>query len=283
VSRLPAADAAPAATARSRFVHDGFAASAPWYDPLTRVFSFGLDGRWRRACLERCAFRSGQTVLDVATGTGALVLGAGGALAPGGVAVGADFCRAMLEGGRRKVAPGSRGAVAWVQGRAEALPFATGAFDCVMLGFVLRHLDDLAGAFREMVRVLRPGGRLVILEWTRPDAAIPRALWLGYMRWVVAPLVRLVSRDGRVGELAAHLPRSIAGFVSGAALGRELGHHGVRLLEVRSSLLGLVSLCVGIKVRTGGDGSRPGAAVGADGHGAIHAPAGRRTMSPVGG
>jgi hypothetical protein len=106
----------------------------------------------------------------------------------------------------------------------------------------------------------------VILEWTRPDAAIPRTVLLGYLRWIVAPLVRLVSRDRRVGALAAYLPGSIARFVPGTALGRELEAAGLRMLEVRSYLLGLVSLCVGVKVRTSGDRFAPGAATGASGH-----------------
>ncbi len=247
-----------AIAARSRFVHDGFVASAPWYDPLTRVFSFGLDARWRRACVERCALRPGQAVLDVATGTGELVIGARRALAAGGVAVGLDFCGPMLEEGRRKIARSNGGRVVWVQGRGEALPFRTAAFDCVMVGFALRHVEDLGVALREIVRVLRPGGRFVIVEWTRPEAAIPRWLFLGYMRWVVPPLVRLVSGDRRVGALAAYLPRSIAGFMPGAALGRHLEVAGLRVLDIRDYMLGLVSLCVGVKVGARREGSEPG-------------------------
>lgn len=272
---------APTSTPRSRFVHDGFVASAPWYDRLTRAFSLGLDARWRRACLDRCVLRPGQAVLDIATGTGELVIEARRALGAGGTAVGLDFCRPMLEEGRRKATRANGGHVAWVQGQAEALPFRTAAFDCVMLAFALRHVEDLGVALREMVRVLRPGGRFVVVEWTRPDAAIPRGLFLGYMRWLVPPLVRLVSRDRRVGELAAYLPRSIAGFIPGAALGREMGAAGVRVLEVRRNLLGLVSLCVGVKVRTSGDGSEPRPPGGASGRLGVEADTGRQAVPAV--
>lgn len=82
--------------ARSRCVHAGFVASAAWYDRLTRVFSFSLDGRWRRACLRWCDLRPGQTLLDVATGTGELAIQARRALGDGVVTVGLDFCEAML-------------------------------------------------------------------------------------------------------------------------------------------------------------------------------------------
>ena len=268
----------PATMTRSRFVHDGFVASAPWYDLFTRVFSFGLDARWRRACLERCELRPGQAVLDIATGTGELIIGARRALAATGNAVGLDFCGAMLEEGRRKVRPSNGGHVAWVQGRAETLPFRTAAFDCVTLGFALRHFEDLVAALREMVRVLRPGGRVVVVEWTRPDAAIPRALFLGYVRWLVPPLVRLMSGDSRVGERAAYLPRSIARFMPGAALGRHLEAAGLYVLDVRSYMCGLVSLCVTVKIRSESELAR-----GADGRLGVEADTRREAVPAVGG
>ncbi|MGH7320594.1 MAG: class I SAM-dependent methyltransferase [Candidatus Rokuibacteriota bacterium] len=241
-----------ATSARARFVHDGFVASARWYDPLTRVFSFGLDARWRRACVERCGLRPGQTVLDVATGTGELAIAARRAVGRRGVAVGLDFCRPMLGEGQRKIARGNAGRVAWVQGRAEALPFRSAAFDGVVLGFALRHVEDLGVAIRDIVRVVRPGGRFAVVEWTRPEAAVPRWLFLSYMRWVVPPLVRLLSGDGRVGALAAYLPRTIARFMPGPMLGDHLEAAGLRVLEIRGYMGGLVSLCVCVKLSAAG-------------------------------
>lgn len=237
----------------ARFVHDGFVASARWYDPLTRVFSFGLDARWRRACVERCRLRPGEAVLDVATGTGELAIAARRAVGRGGLAVGLDFCGAMLEEGARKIDRANAGRVAWVQGQAEALPFRSAAFDCVVLGFAFRHVEDLSVAIREIVRVLRPGGRFGVVEWTRPDAAVPRWLFLSYMRCVVPPLVRLVSGDRRVGELAAYLPRTIARFMPGPMLGDHLEAAGLRVRDIRSYMGGLVSLCVCVKPGAAGE------------------------------
>ena len=247
VSRLPSVDAA--VDVRSRFVHDGFVASAPWYDRLTRVFSFGLDARWRRASLERCELRPGQRLLDVATGTGELVIAAGRALGGRGVAVGLDFCGEMLDQARRKVASNEKATVAWIQGRAEALPFRAETFDCVTVGFALRHANQLSAALREIARVLTPGGRFVVLEWTRPEGAFARLLLLAYMRRVVPPLVGLVSRDQRVAALAAYLPQSIAAFVSGEALSRSIQAAGLSPVGRRRYMMGLVSICVGIKER----------------------------------
>ena len=240
-------------SARARFVHDGFVAAARWYDALTRVFSFGLDGRWRRACLERCALRPGQAVLDVATGTGALAIAAWRAVGRDGLVVGLDCCRPMLEEGQRKVAHASAGGVVWVQGHAEALPFPSGMFDGVVLGFALRHVEDLGVALREIARVLRPGGRFALVEWTRPEAAVPRWLFLSYMRWIVPPLVHAVSRDRRVGALAAYLPRTIARFMPGPMLGEHLEGAGLRVLDLRRYMGGLVSLCVCVKRGAAGE------------------------------
>lgn len=267
---------APATAVPSCFVHDGFVASAPWYDPLTRVFSFGLDARWRRTGLECCALLPGQRVLDVATGTGELGIAARRALGARGIVVGLDFCRPMLEEAQRKLALVNEGPVTWIQGRAEALPFRVAAFDCVTLGFALRHVEDLDAALREIRRMLRPGGRFVLVEWTRPKAAIPRWLFLGYMRWIVPPLVRLASRNRRVGELAAYLPRSIASFMSGEALSCRLEAAGFEVIETRSCMLGLVSICVGLNMGAGAEGRQQ------SGHGperAIARPCERGDMS----
>jgi len=171
--------------------------------------------------------------------------------------VGLDFCGAMLEEARRKLALVNEGPVAWVQGRAEALPFRRAAFDCVTLGFALRHVEDLDPTLREIGRMLRSGGRFVLVEWTRPRAAIPRWLFLGYMRWVVPSLVRLVSRNRRVGALAAYLPRSIASFMSGEALSRRVDLAGLEVIDTRSYMLGLVFICVGLNTSAGAERWEP--------------------------
>jgi demethylmenaquinone methyltransferase/2-methoxy-6-polyprenyl-1,4-benzoquinol methylase len=227
---------------RARFVRAAFTVSAPWYDSLTRVFSFGLDARWRRAALERCELRPGHALLDVATGTGELAGEARRPLGPTGVAVGLDVCGAMLDEACRKRGTG----VSWVEGQAEALPFRPATFDCVTLGFALRHFD-LERALGEIARVLKPGGRFVVVEWTRPEGGLARRVLLGYMRHVVPPLVGLISRDRRVADLARYLSCSIEHFMSGPRLSQRLEAAGLPSNGRREFFLGLVSICVGVK------------------------------------
>lgn len=242
----------PEAEARLRFVHAGFAAAAAWYDRLNDVFSFGLVTRWRRACLTWCEFRPGLALLDIATGTGELVIQAERALNGHGIAVGLDFCREMLSEAERKIT-GTRGVrVVWVQGRAEALPFRSATFDRVTVGFALRHVHDLGATLSEIARILKPGGRFVVLEFTRPRNRLARFLLLGYLRRVVPPLVGLVSRNRQVMALARYLPQSIAGFVSGGDLSRSIQAAGLTLAGTRQHMAGLVSLCVGVKPQAPG-------------------------------
>src|SRR5581483_9400509 len=132
---------------------------APVYDAMNRVMTAGLDRRWRRVTVEQVV-HTGDRVLDACCGTGDLALAA---RARGAGVVGLDFSEAMLERARAK----SRD-VEWVRGDVLALPFDDASFDAVTVGFGVRNVDDLEAGLRELRRVLRPGGRLGVLEITRP-------------------------------------------------------------------------------------------------------------------
>ena len=154
---------------------------APVYDVMNRVMTAGLDRRWRRLTVE-AVVRPGDRVLDGCCGTGDLALAARRA---GAVhVVGLDFSEAMLERARRKSDD-----VEWVRGDLLALPFADGSFDAATVGFGVRNVADLEGGLRELRRVLRPGGRLGILEITRP-----RGLLRPFFRLWFDVLVPLAGR-----------------------------------------------------------------------------------------
>jgi len=165
-----------------------FDAAAADYDRVDRLLAFGSGAWYRRQALLRAGLAPGMRMLDVAVGTGLVAKEAMRILGRSGRVVGVDPSAGMI-------AASAPGELALVRGRAEALPFAAGAFDFLSLGFALRHVDDLESVLREFRRVLNPGGRLLVLEITRPESSLGAALLKGYMRGAVPYLARLVARD----------------------------------------------------------------------------------------
>jgi demethylmenaquinone methyltransferase/2-methoxy-6-polyprenyl-1,4-benzoquinol methylase len=151
-------------------IRDMFAAIVPRYDLINALMTLGLDRRWREKTVA-LAEVTDATVLDIATGTGDLAF----EMARQGARtiVGADFCREMLEAAQLKISKGSDGArVSFVGGDAMRLPFRDASFDAIVNGFMLRNVGDLQATFTELLRVLKPGGRLVCLDLTPPRGAM---------------------------------------------------------------------------------------------------------------
>lgn len=199
---------------------------APVYDLMNRVMTAGLDGRWRRLTAE-AVVRNGDSVLDAACGTGDLALAD---LKAGAARVtGLDFSEAMLARARKKT--GGTGAVLeWIQGDMLALPFADATFDAATVGFGVRNVADLELALRELRRVLRPGGRLAILEITQPRGVLKPffSLWFE----------RIVPALGKVlpgGAAYTYLPASVKRFPPAERLAGLLHESGFG--DVRFSLL----------------------------------------------
>jgi len=153
----------------------------------------------------------------------------------------------MLLVARKKVADPGQGIV-WVQGRAESLPFKEEHFDCVTVGFALRHVTDLIGTVKEMVRVLKPGGRLAVVEFTRPKGEIAPPLLYTYLFGIVPPLLGLLIWNRRVVALARYLPVTIKAFVSAEGLRESLEAAGLTSVTVQPYMAGLVAVCTGVKV-----------------------------------
>jgi demethylmenaquinone methyltransferase/2-methoxy-6-polyprenyl-1,4-benzoquinol methylase len=205
---------------------------APVYDAMNRVMTAGLDRRWRRETAA-AVVRPGDRVLDVCCGTGDLALAAASA---GGRVTGLDFSERMLERARRK-APD----LTWVQGDAMAMPFEDGSFDAVTIGFGLRNLEDERRGLAELRRVLVPGGRIGVLEITRPE---------GFLR----PFYRvwfdgLVPLAGRVlpgGAAYAYLPASVRRFPSPELLAELMLAAGFGDVRFRRFAGGIVALHTGV-------------------------------------
>lgn len=165
-----------------------FGSIAPVYDLLNHLFSLNIDTAWRRFAVRTALRPSDRRILDVACGTGDLTAALRRAAAPDALVAGADFCEPMLRIARRK----RIGPVLLADGL--ALPFADATFDLLTIGFGLRNMADTAGGLREMARVLQPGGRLAVLEFTTPANPLFRAAYLLYFRRFLPLVGRLVSR-----------------------------------------------------------------------------------------
>lgn len=177
---------------------------APVYDLMNTVMTVGVDGRWRRSTLAALGLRPGQRVLDVATGTGKLALAAADAVGPGGEVVALDASPRMLARARR--AEGSA-RVRWLEADAMAMPFEDASFDALTVGFGLRNMPDFDAALREMRRVLRPGGRLAVLEIAVPRSGVGRVLFAAWFRRIVPQLGRIVRQVDAYAYLPASLDR----------------------------------------------------------------------------
>lgn len=201
---------------------------APVYDVMNRVMTAGLDRRWRRRTAE-AVVEPGARVLDACCGTGDLAIEAE---RQGATVTGIDFSEPMLARARRKSAT-----VEWVQGDLLALPFDDGSFDAATVGFGVRNVSDLGVALGELRRVLRPGGRLAILEITRPRGLLRPffALWFG----------RVVPLLGRVlpgGKAYTYLPASVLRFPGAEDLAQlidEAGFEGTAFRLFGGSIVAL--------------------------------------------
>jgi demethylmenaquinone methyltransferase/2-methoxy-6-polyprenyl-1,4-benzoquinol methylase len=183
------------ATKRESFVRDIFDDTAPWYDRATQFMSFGSGNTYRREALERAGLKPGMKVLDVATGTGVVARAAAQVTKDSKAITGLDPSFGMLAAGREKVAFNN------VQARSEALPFAAQSFDLITIGFALRHFADLNRVFADCFRVLRPGGRLLILEITAPQSRIARSLLGAYLGGFVPAAIGVLSRSAKTARL----------------------------------------------------------------------------------
>ena len=154
---------------KQRRVGEVFTSVAQKYDLMNDVMSFGIHRLWKRFTLEMCGLRPGHRVLDLAGGTGDLALKQAGIVGAGGQVILADINADMLQRGRdRVIDSGLVGRIEAVQCNAEILPFADNHFDCITIAFGLRNVTDKGAALASMQRVLKPGGRLCVLEFSKP-------------------------------------------------------------------------------------------------------------------
>jgi demethylmenaquinone methyltransferase/2-methoxy-6-polyprenyl-1,4-benzoquinol methylase len=212
------------------------------YDLMNTVMTAGLHHRWRARAVELAEVSPGSVVLDVATGTGDLAAALFEAVTPGGEVIGCDFSEQMLVRARAK-APQVR--FDWAD--ALALPYADDAFDAATVGFGARNFSDLERGLAELMRVVRPGGRVVILEITQPTREPLASFYRAWFDRVVPALGRLA------GDAAAYsyLPSSVRRFPAPADLAALMERSGLRRIRYILTAGGIIALHVG-EVGAGG-------------------------------
>jgi demethylmenaquinone methyltransferase / 2-methoxy-6-polyprenyl-1,4-benzoquinol methylase len=212
------------------------------YDALNSLMTAGLHHRWRERAAERAELTPGGAALDVCCGTGDLALELAGDVTPGGSVIGCDFSEPMLDLAREKAAARSVEGVRFEWADALHLPYDAGRFDAVTVGFGVRNLADLDRGLREMTRVLRPGGRLVILEITqprRPPLSTFFSLWFDR----IVPRLGALSDDS---EAYSYLPESVRSFPGPQRLAELMD--GAGLERIRWTVLagGIIAIHSGV-------------------------------------
>jgi demethylmenaquinone methyltransferase/2-methoxy-6-polyprenyl-1,4-benzoquinol methylase len=214
-----------------------FDAVARRYDLTNTVLSFGQDRRWRRATRAAVAPRPSERVLDLAAGTAASTVEL---THTGAWCVAADFSLGMLRAGRRRKVP-------LVGADALALPFADGAFDAVTISFGLRNVTDPDAALTEMARVTRPGGRLVVCEFSTPTWLVFRAVYMEYLMRALPAIARRVSSNP---EAYVYLAESIRAWPTQQALAQRIAAAGWTDVAWRDLTGGIVALHHAVKPLT---------------------------------
>lgn len=229
--------------AQKRTIRTLFTRIAPSYDRINRLLSLGQDQNWRKYALARAQVPSGGKLLDIATGTGDVALLAADQFAEVQI-VGADLTLAMLEVARRKAQAKVARRVAWVNSDGLALAFPDDTFDAVISVFMLRNVPDVAQAFAEQVRVVRPGGRVVCLEMTWPQR-FPMTWFFWLYFFGVAPLLGQLIAKNRAAY--TYLPQSVRQFPAPAATAKVMEAAGLRDVSWELKMLGTVAVFVGVK------------------------------------
>ena len=182
--------------AKAGMVRGVFDSVASRYDLMNDLMSGGIHRLWKRFTIELSAARPGQTVLDIAGGTGDLAARFSRLVGPEGKVILADINAAMLEVGRdRLIDKGAAGNIEVVQADAQTLPFEDNSIDCITIAFGLRNVTDKDMALRSMLRVLRPGGRLLVLEFSTPTSPLLGKVYDQYSFQILPAMGRLIAQD----------------------------------------------------------------------------------------
>lgn len=233
-------------TAKKARVKEVFDSVASRYDIMNDVMSFGLHRLWKRFALAKTGLKLGQKALDVAAGSADLSLGMARRVGPSGHVLVTDINMQMLESGRdRLLDAGIASNVSFALADAEKLPFASNQFHCVTIGFGLRNVTDKAAALASMYRVLKPGGRLLVLEFSVPKLGPVNALYDAYSFNILPRMGKLIASDD---ESYRYLAESIRRHPNQDDLQRLMEQQGFERCEYMNLTGGIVALHLGYRL-----------------------------------
>lgn len=213
------------------------------YDFLNHFLSMGIDKGWRKKAIAEVGSIHPQAILDVATGTGDMAIAAA-ALGAAKI-TGVDIATQMLDVGRKKISAENLASIISLQtGDSEDMPFRTGEFDAVMCAYGVRNFEHLDVGLTEMCRVLRPGGKVVILEFSHPSAFPVKQLYKFYFKYILPTLGKLVSKHS---SAYTYLPESVMAFPEGKSFCTILSQCGFREAKARPLTFGITTLYTALK------------------------------------
>lgn len=243
----PAANVLPDASSnlsKKAQVAEMFNNIAGRYDFLNHFLSMGIDRGWRKKAIAEVASVEPQNILDVASGTGDMAIAAAIKIRPRAI-TGIDIADQMLEVGRKKIAEQKlTGTITLQTGDSESMPFPNGAYDAVMCAYGVRNFEHLEAGLSEMCRVLRPGGKLVILEFSHPTRTPVKQLFRFYFRYILPRLGMLVSKHSRA---YTYLPESVMAFPEGEKFCGILERCGFKKAKAKPLSFGITTLYTAVK------------------------------------
>lgn len=219
--------------------------SISWrYDLLNHLLSVGVDVYWRKKAMRELKALKPKLILDVATGTGDLAIQAIRSLGPDKV-IGVDISTGMMDLGRRKIEEkGLSDKIELRKGDSENLPFEENKFDAVIVAFGVRNFENLEKGLAEMLRVVKPGGKIVVLEFSKPDKFPFRQFYGWYFRYVVPIVGRMISKDRSAYD---YLPESVHAFPRGKTFVDILDRLGYKNTACKPLTFGISSIYTGTK------------------------------------
>lgn len=230
---------------KAKLVGRVFDSVASRYDIMNDAMSLGIHRLWKRVALEHTGLRSGMRALDLASGTGDLALKMAGLVGEKGLVILSDINQSMLSEGRAKLDnAGVVGNVGYCLANAQYLPFPSNHFDCVTIGFGLRNITDKAMALREMARVIKPGGRVVVLEFSKPISPVISKAYDLYSFTALPALGKILAKDA--GSYR-YLAESIRMHPDQEALKTLMTGSGFDHVDVHNMTMGVVALHIGFK------------------------------------